>query len=419
MRENRRLMYVLNGKFPFIHNIPEDETRGQVLLPWSTLDDWFALDGYNTYTAGVNITEETALKHSAYWRAVNLLSSQIASFPIDLFKQLPNGNRERVTNHPAVILLTRKPNNIMTPFIWRESCQANVLTRGNSFSGIEKNSLGKPVGLTMLKTDDMKIRVDGDRLIYDYDNKLYDRSQILHIPGLSFDGVKGKAVLQVAAESMGVGLAMQKYSANMFKNGAKQTGVVTHPMRLSPEARTGMRTSFDKNMKGEEGGTLILDEGMKWHATGIPPDQAQLLQSKRFSVDEMARWFGIPPHLLYEESRSTFNNIAEQGLSFITYTLTQWVERWESELEAKLLTEEEKDDHFFKFNMNSLMRGNPVDRGNFISQMIQTGVMSINEGRRLEDLNSIEGGDKHYVQVNMQPIDAPPKEQDNGKGNAV
>ena len=105
-----------------------------------------------------------------------------------------------------------------------------------------------------------------------------------------------------------------------------------------------------------------------------------------------------------EESRSTFNNIAEQGISFVRYTLTQWVERWEAELEAKLLTEEEKDDHFFKFNMNSLMRGNPTDRGNFIAQMIQNGVMSINEGRRLEDLNSIDGGDEHYVQVNMQPI---------------
>jgi HK97 family phage portal protein len=150
---------------------------------------------------------------------------------------------------------------------------------------------------------------------------------------------------------------------------------------------------------------MILDEGMKWTPTGIPPDQAQLLQSKQFSIQEMARWFGVPVHLLFEESRSTFNNIAEQGISFVTYTLTQWVERWEAELEAKLLTEEERDDHFFKFNMNSLMRGNPSDRAGFISQMIQNGVLSINEGRRLEDLNSIEGGDKHYIQVNMMPIE--------------
>jgi len=409
-------MYVLNGKFPFIHRLEEGvEHRGQVLLPWSTLDDWFALDGYQTNTAGITITDETALKHSAYWRAVNLLSSQIASFPIGLFRRLPNGDTEEITDHPAVKLLTRKPNDLYTPFIWRESCQANVLTRGNSYSGIDKNSSGKPMSITMLNTDDMKIRVNGGKKIYDYNNTLYDPSQILHIPGLSFDGIKGKSVLHVAAESMGVGLAMQKYSASFYKSGAKQSGFLQHPQSLSPEAIAGMRASFNKNMKDVEGGTMILDEGMKYQPNSTPPIDQQLLQLKQFSVQEIARWFGIPVHLLMEESRSTFNNIAEQGLSFIIYTLTQWVERWESELEAKLLMESERDDHFFKFNMNSLLRGNPKDRGDFISQMIQNGVLSINEGRKLEDLNSIEGGDKHYIQVNMQAIN----ENRDGEGNAV
>lgn len=399
-------MYVLNWKPPFIHKFEPEEREAQVLLPWSKLEDFFASDYYQSNTAGVTITEDTALKHSAYWRAVNLLSSQLASFPIDLFRLLPDGDREKITDHPAVRLLTRNPNNIMTPFIWREASQANVLTKGNAYSIIERNYRGEPLSLKPVHPDDVKIKTDGENLIYEFaDQSKLDSYFMLHIPGLSFDGIKGKAVLQVAAESLGVSLAMQKYSANMFKNGAKQTGVLMHPMALSPEARDGLRRSFDKKLKGDEGGTMVLDEGMKWMATGIPPDQAQLLQSKQFGVTEIARWFGIPPHLLYEESRSTFNNIAEQGISFIIYTLTQWVERWESELENKLLTEEERNDHFFKFNMNSLMRGNPVDRGNFISQMIQNGVFSINEGRKLEDMNSIEGGDRHYIQVNMQPIE--------------
>jgi HK97 family phage portal protein len=336
-------MYVLNGKFPFIHKI-SGETRSAKLQGLKRIwDDWV---GGGVSSAGVTVTSETALKHSAYWRAINLLSSQIASFPIGLFKRLPNGDTQEITNHPAVRLLTRQPNRSMTPLLWREASQANVLIRGNAYSYINRDNGLAPISLLMLDSLNMNPKSDGDQLIYEYLGEVYDPYFILHIPGLSFDGITGKAVLDVAAESLGVGLAMQKYSANMFKNGAKQTGVLTHPLPLSPEARTGLRKSFDRNITGPEGGTMILDEGMKWMPTGIPPDQAQLLQSKQFSVQEMARWFGIPPHLLYEESRSTFNNIAEQGISFITYTLTQWVERWEAELAAKLLTGRERRPFF-------------------------------------------------------------------------
>lgn len=397
------MAYRLDTTIPFIHKMNGDpEQRSAKLQGLTKLwNDWIG-EGVNS--AGVVVNGATALKHSAYWRAVNLLSSQIASFPIGLFKRLSNGDTEEIFKHPAVKLLTRRPNNITTSFIWKESSQANVLTRGNAYSYIARDGAGIPVELRMMDSRDMEPKTDGESLVYEYAGKSFDPFYILHIPGLSFDGIKGLAVLEAAAESIGSGLAMQKYTNNFFKNGAKQSGVLMHPMELSENARKGLRTSFNKNIKDKDGGTMILDEGMKYQSISIPPDQQQLLQSKQFGVQEIARWFGIPVHLLMEESRSTFNNIAEQGISFVRYTLTQWVERWEAELESKLLTEEEQDDHFFKFNMNSLMRGNPTDRGNFISQMIQNGVMSINEGRRLEDLNSIQGGDEHYVQVNMKPI---------------
>ena len=410
----------LEGKFPFFYkgskllkelesikeSVREIETRGppSVNFPGSTLEDWFA-DGYSTNTAGVSVTSDTALKHSAYWRAVNLLSSQIASFPIGLFKRLPNGNTEEVFDHPAVRLLTRQPNDIMTPFIWKEASQANVLTRGNAYSYIQRDAKGNPLKLKMMDPASMEPLTDGDRLIYEYlSQDRYNPYYILHIPGLSFDGIKGKAVLEAAAESIGVGLAMQKYSADMFKNGAKQTMILEHPLPLSGDAIDGLRKSFDRKMKGPDGGTLLLHEGMKAHSIGIPPDQQQLLQSKQFSIQDLARWFGVPVHLLMEESRSTFNNIAEQGISFVRYTLTQWVERWEAELEAKLLTEGERDDHFFKFNMDALMRGNPKDRADHYARMAEYGFMTINEVRRKEDLNSIDGGDEHLVQVNRTPL---------------
>ena len=393
-------MLVLNSRFPFIHNVEE---RASVNIPQATWDSWWDT-GYGTNTAGLTVNENSALKHSAYWRAVNLISSQMASFPIGLFKRLPNGNTEEILNHPAVRLLTRQPNNIMTPFIWKESSQANVLTKGNAYSYINRDNRGNPLSLMMMDSSEMKPKVEGNQIVYEFFNETFDPYFILHIPGLSFDGARGKSVLEAAAESMGVGLAMQKYSANFYKNGAKQSGFLSHPMPLSEQARLGLRKSFDKNIKGPEGGTMVLDEGMKYLPNSTPPIDQQLLQLKQFSVQEIARWFGIPPFLLFEESRSTFTNIQDQGLSFIIYTLTQWVERWEAELRAKLLTEDERNDHFFKFNMDSLMRGNPVDRASYHAKMAEYGFVTINEVRRKEDLNSIDGGDEHLIQVNRQPL---------------
>ncbi len=400
------MKFEINATLPFIHKMNGGaEKRATVNWPSAGLDVWFTDSGYQTSTAGVTVDASTALKHAAYWRAINLLSSQIASFPLRLFKRLPNGDTQEITDHPAVRLMTKKPNQITDPFIYRETMQANVLTWGNGYSEIIRDKKGDPVELLLMKSEDVSPRSDGRVITYNYlDRTAIDYTKILHIKGLCFDGVKGKAPIQTAAESIGLGLAMQKYSNNFFKNGAKQSGVLTHPLPLSENARNGLRTSFNKNIKDKEGGTMILDEGMKYQNISIPPDQQQLLQSKKFSVDDIARWFGIPPHLLFEESRSTFNNIAEQGISFVRYTLTQWVERWESELENKLLREEEKEDHFFKFNMDSLMRGNAKDRFESYRAGLDLGVYSINEVRRLEELNSIEGGDQHLVQLNKTTI---------------
>jgi len=395
--------YILNATFPFVHKRGSFSTGTgtDTRTDFLTWDFWY---GNGHSVAGVTVNADTALKQSAYWRAVNLLSSQIAAFPVGLFKRLPNGDTEPVTNHPSVKLLRTRPNPKINPVMWREAMQANTLVSGNGYSYIERNGVGQPISLRLLDPTQMEPKDVGDALIYDYRRNSIESFYILHIPGLSFDGISGKSVISAAAESMGLNLAMQKYSANFWKNGAKQTGVLSHPMSLSPTAREGMRQSFDKNMKGEEGGTMILDEGMKYTPTGIPPDDAQLLQSKQFSVQEIARWFGIPPFLLFDESRSTFTNIENQSLEFVRYTLTQWVIRWEAELKIKLLTEVEQEDHFFKMNMNALLRGDLESRYNAYGIGIEKGWLSPNEVRGWEDLNRIEGGDTYSQQMNKQPI---------------
>ncbi len=401
-----------NSFFPFMHRIHSEERGMSISFPPSV--DFG--QSYNTNTAGVTVTNDTALKQSAYWRAINLLSSQIAAFPIGKFKRLKNSDTEEIFDD-SVRLLTQKTNRVMRSFIWRESMQANVLVDGNGYSFIEKNRGGKPLALKLLDSINMTPQTNGSDIVYRYFQDVYDPSQVLHIPGLSFDGIKGRAVLNVAAENMGLGLAMQKYSANFFKNGAKQSGVLMHPHALSDTAKGGLRKSFDKKMKDEEGGTMILDEGMKYIPISIPPDQQQLLQSKQFSIQDLARWFGVPPYMLFEESRSTFNNISEQGISFVRYTLTQWVERWEAEINEKLLMEGEKDDHFFKFNMNSLMRGSLKERMVAYKAGLDIGLYNIDEVRRLEDLNNLPDGKgkKHTVQLNRTTIDKIGENGNNGE----
>jgi len=394
----------LDSKFPFLHRITIGTGGGAGNTDMLTFDYWYDKEQYQTSGAGVQVTKSTALKLAAYWRAVNLLSSQIGSFPIGLYKRLPSGDTEEITDHSAIYLLKTRPNMAMNPLIWRESMQANALVHGNGYSFIERNGTGDPIALVMMDSEKTEPRTNGRELVYVSSSRTIDPYNVLHIPSLILDGVEGKAILDAAAESMGVGLAMQKYTANFWKNGAKQTGVLMHPLSLSDEARSGLRKSFDKKMKDKDGGTMLLDEGMKYHPTSIPPVQAQLLDSERFSVQEMARWFGIPPHLLFEESRSTFNNIAEQGMEFVRYTLTQWVSRWEAELNIKLLTSDQAKDHFFKLNMDSLLRGDLKSRYEAYALGIQNSFLSPNEARRKEDLNSIPGGDIYAQQMNMQPL---------------
>lgn len=402
----RDVSFTLSSKRPFIRSsfsTGTGTTNRNDFLSW---DYWFG-NGYSSSFAGVTVNSETALKLSAFWRGVNLLSSISASFPVGLYKRLPNGDTQEVTGHPAIRLLKMRPNKMMTSVVFREATQANTFLHGNGYAYIERNGTGVPLSFKLMDSTQTEPRTDGDIIVYRYGDKVINSYNILHIPGLSFDGISGKSVIKAGAESMGVGLAMQKYTGNFYKNGAKQSGFLMHPMALSDTAKSGMRKSFDEKVLGPEGGTGILDEGMKYIPNTVPPVDAQLLQSKQFSVQDIARWLGVPPYLLFEESRSTFTNIENQGLEFVRYTLTQWVLRWEAELNIKLLTTDEQDDHFFKLNMDSLVRGNLRERMEAYRIALEEGILNIDEVRAKEDLNSLPNGlgKKHLIQMNRIPIE--------------
>lgn len=352
---------------------------------------------------GVRVTEDNAITLSAVWRAVSIYSSLIASLPIQLFKR-DGDTSEQITEHPGLDLMTVKPNEVMTAFTFKESLQTFPLTWGNGYAYIWMSN-GVPKELQLLKADDVEPKIlDGRKLFYDvrnFKNNIPTRN-MLHIKGLSFDGIQGKSPVDVARESMGGGLALQQFANKFFGNGAQSSGVLMYPGSLKPEAKKNLKDSFKRDNAGlkNTSKTMILEEGMKYLPLTIPPEQAQFLASRKFSVLEIARWYGLPPHLLMDNDKATYNNTELQGIEFLVYSLRSWLKRWEAEMNLKLLTTDQQRNHFFKFNIMSLLRADSKSRAEFYRIMLDMGVFTINEVRRLENLNGIgKDGDKHLVQL--------------------
>lgn len=411
----------IGGKFPFIHrgkNLSQEvkelsqelaQVRANINSPSATLEDFFKEFGWDTSSnAGITVDKESAMTHSAVWRAMNILSSSIAGLPVGVYRKDPGGNITQIPNHPGARLL-KSPNNFQTGFIFREAIQYNVLGWGNGFALIDRDGNYKPLKLYIQDPGNINVELAGELLLYEIKNQFrkIDGDMMLHVPALSWDGILGKSPIQVARESIGGGLAVQQYGNKFFANGAKQTGVLIHPGVLGDKGKMNLRRSFNKVMKDDEGGTMILEEGLKYQPISVPPEDAQFLETRKFSVNEIARWFGIPPHLLADLEKTSYNSIEMQNIEFVQYSLLAWIRRWEDELNKKLLTEEEKEDHFFKFNLNGLLRGDSKTRFEAYGLALDRGWMNIDEVRALEEMNNLPDGlgKKYLIQVNRTPIE--------------
>jgi len=412
-----RISHLTQEAFPRLHFLFTGEQRATVNMPKAVID-WInnAFNDGEKTTAGITVDSDTALTHSAVYRAVNILSSTIASLPIELFKPDEKGDITKVNSHPGLRLLTRSPNEIQTPYIFIETMQTGPLTWGNGYAYIHRDIIGQPKRLQLIHPKNVQVKATDQYIFYDIqdfeggDKNNVRSMNILHVPGLGYDGVVGKSPINVAAESIAGGLATQKFGNKFYANGANQTGILMHPHQLSAKAQENLKSSFDKKTKGLDnaGGTMILEEGLKYQPITIPPEQAQFLQSRRFSVEEVARWFGLPPHLLADLTKSSYNSIEAQGLEFLIYTLRAWLKRWEQELDRKLLTESELDEgYFFKFNIEGLLRADSTTRANFLTMMVNNGLYTINEARKIEKMPRYnhENADKLMKQVQNVPID--------------
>lgn len=361
-------------------------------------------------TSGKAVNERTAMQTSAVYACVRILAESVAGLPLHVYERTANGSKSTKPSHPLYQLLHDEPNREMTSFVFRETLMSHLLLWGNAYAQIIRDGRGFPIALYPLLPDRMAVdRNESGELVYTYQSdkgqvKLR-RENILHIPGLGFDGLIGYSPIAMAKNAVGLALATEDYGATFFANGANPGGVLEHPGVIKPEQADRLRESWQSQFGGANAHKVaVLEEGLKFHQMSIPPEQAQFLETRKFQINEIARIFRVPPHMVGDLEKSSFSNIEQQSLEFVKYTLDPWVVRWEQSLQQVLILPSEKATIFIKFNLDGLLRGDYQSRMQGYSTGIQNGFMSVNDVRGLEDMNLLtaeEGGDLHFVNGNM------------------
>lgn len=372
-------------------------------------------------TSGKPVNERTAMQMTAVYSCVRILSEAVAGLPLHLYRYTEGGGKEKALTHPLYRLLHDEPNPEMTSFNFRETLMGHLLLYGNAYAQIIQNARGEVVGLYPLMPNKMTVdRDSAGRLYYLYtrgsDDSPVDTEtgqvylppeQVLHIPGLGYDGIVGYSPLAMAKNAVGLAIATEEYGAKFFANGAAPGGVLEHPGTIKDPQRVKDSWNAAYQGSGNAHRIAVLEEGMKYQPIGISPEQAQFLETRKFQINEIARIYRVPPHMVGDLEKSSFSNIEQQSLEFVKYTLDPWICRWEQSLKRRLFTEEEKQEYFVKFNVDGLLRGDYQSRMNGYAVARQNGWMSTNDIRELENLDRIpaeEGGDLYLVNGSMTKL---------------
>ena len=371
-------------------------------------------------TAGKSVNERSAMQMTAVYACVRILSEAVAGLPLHLYRYKEDGGKEKAIDHSLYHLLHDEPNKEMSSFIFRETLMTHLLLWGNAYAQIIRNGKGEIIALYPLMPNKMKVdRGEDGELYYIYSRSTDEANakedsivvltprEVLHIPGLGFDGLVGYSPIAMAKNAIGLAIATEEYGAKFFANGAAPSGVLEHPGTIKDPAR--LRENWNSTFGGSanSGKVAVLEEGMKYTPISISPEQAQFLETRKFQINEIARIFRIPPHMVGDLEKSSFSNIEQQSLEFVKYTLDPWIIRWEQSLSRSLLTPDEKKTYFFKFNLEGLLRGDYASRMNGYATARQNGWMSANDIRELENLDKIPaelGGDLYLINGNMLPL---------------
>lgn len=368
---------------------------------------------FGAAASGKNVTEETAIQISTVYACVRVLAETIASLPLNVYESDGKGGSRIAENHPLEYLLHDAPNEEMTSFIWREQMMTQILLRGNSYSQIVRSGKTAILSIYPLLSSNMTVdRDDSGALTYKYqmadENTItLSPSEVLHIPGMGFDGIMGYSPIALMKTTLGLTLAAEEYGSKVFGNGATPAGVLTHPNRLKDPEK--LRNAWNAAYGGSAnaGKIAILEEGMKFERISMPNSEAQFLETRKFQVSEICRIYRVPPHMVGDLEHATFSNIEHQSISFAVHTIRPWLVRIEQSMNKALFSENERGKYFVKFNMDGLMRGDYKSRMEGYAIARQNGWMSADDIRGLENLNPIgaaKGGEEYLVNGNMIPI---------------
>ncbi len=382
--------------------------------------------GYNFYFGGSSsgkcVNERTSLQITAVYTCIRVIAEAIAGLPLHLYKSKSEG-KEKAKTHPLYSILHDEPNPEMTSFVFRETLMGHLLLYGNAYAQIIRNGRGDVIGLYPLMPNKMQVdRASNGEIYYTYilgsgdspeiknnkTNVVYlRRSDVLHIPGLGYDGIVGYSPIALAKNTIGMAIACEEYGAKFFANDASPSGILEHPGILNDPEK--LRKSWNEMFSGSGNShkIAVLEEGLQFKNISVSPNEAQFLETRQFQLNEIARIFRVPPHMIGDLERSTFSNIEEQSLEFVKYTLAPWISRWEQSLKKALLNESEKKDYFIQFNVDGLLRGDYQSRMNGYSIGIQNGFLSVNDVRSFENMDLLpdsSGGNEYLVNGTMTKL---------------
>jgi HK97 family phage portal protein len=380
--------------------------------------------------AGVRISEHVAMKFEIWWVCVRAIADTLATPPLILYERLPGGGKRHASELPQFGLMHDAPNGETTSQYFRQTLMAHVCNWGNCYAEIERNVKGDPIALHPLLPDRtraarvlVKDKATGDvqpqRVVICQvpqgegfqggSEVVLPAENVFHVPGLGFNGVSGYPVVRMARQSLGHAIAIDEFGARFFGSGARLSGVVEYPGVLSADAKDRIRTSLEVQHRGlsQSHRLAILDEGMKWQQTSVPPDDAQFLQSSLASVSRICRWFRVPPHIAMDLSRGTFSNIEVQSIEFIRFAMLHWYVAWEQWLNKALLTPEQRKRYFFEFLVEGFLRGSLQERYTAYAVGRQWGWLCADDVRELENMNPLpnNAGKMYLVPMNMVPAD--------------
>lgn len=368
-------------------------------------------------TSGAYVSENSALQTTAVYACVRVIAETVAALPLNVYQYAGDG-RKLATEHYLYNILHNEPNPEMTSFVFRETLMSHLLLWGNAYAQIIRDGGGRVVALYPLLPSKMDVsRNTSGEIYYTYwkdkdETRPHEKSggivlsvdEVLHIPGLSYDGLVGYSPIALAKNAVGMAIATENYGASFFSNNANPGGILEHPgtLKNTDSIRSAWESLYKGNGKSHR--IAVLEEGLKFHQVSIPPEQAQFLETRRFQLNEIARIFRIPPHMIGDLEKSSFSNIEQQSLEFVKYTIDPWVSRIEQSMHQSLILPSEKSRYFIKFNVDGLLRGDYETRMKGYAIGIQNGFLCPNDVRRLEDLNEIsdeEGGNNYVLNGNM------------------